>query len=339
MNNTAQRHPTLDDITAARNTLGDRVRTTPVWDWRGDAIDGALDATTRVALKLELLQVTGTFKPRGALLNALALSSSERARGVTTVSAGNHAIATAYAAKTVGATAKVVMPRTANPARVEKCTRLGAEVVLVAGVHEAFAEVERIRDEEGRTFIHPFESPRTSLGTATCGLEFATQVSDLDAVIIPIGGGGLISGMACAIKQSQPACKVFGVEPQGADTMRRSLEAGEPVSIDKVSTIADSLAAPHSGPYSFRLCQRFVDDVVLVSDDQLRAAMALLFSAMKLAVEPAGAAATAALLGPLRERVAGKRVGVIVCGANIDIDTFYELTKQGAGQFRTAIKL
>jgi threonine dehydratase len=162
----------------------------------------------------------------------------------------------------------------------------------------------------------------TALGTATLGLEFARQAPDLDALIVPIGGGGLCAGVASAFKLVQPACKVYGVEPEGADSMSRSFEAGTPQTIEKVRTIADSLGAPYALPYSFALCQQNVDDIVLVDDNALRRAMGLLFSEMKLAVEPAGAAATAALTGPLRERLQGKRVGVIVCGANIDFATF-----------------
>jgi threonine dehydratase len=140
--------------------------------------------------------------------------------------------------------------------------------------------------------------------------------------VVPVGGGGLCAGVAAAVKLSRPACLVFGVEPAGADTMHRSFAAGSPQSIDAVRTIADSLGAPHAAPYSFGLCRRFVDELVLVDDDQLRAAMLLLFRSAKLAVEPAGAAATAALVGPLRDRLAGRRVGLVVCGANIDPDTY-----------------
>jgi threonine dehydratase len=314
--------PTLDDIRAARERLGERVRETPVWPWRGRAIEAATGAGTEVFLKMELFQYGGTFKPRGALLNALALSDDARARGVTAVSAGNHAIATAFAARAVGTSAKVVMPKTANPARVALCRAYGAEVVLVDDVHAAFAQVKQIEADEGRTFIHPFEGELTVLGTATVGYEWCRQVADLDAVIVPVGGGGLIAGIATAVKQMQPRCQVFGVEPEGADSMRRSLAAGSPQAIDKVDTIADSLAAPHAAPYSFGLCQRFVDDLVLIDDEAMQRAMGLLFADMKLAVEPACAAATAALCGPLRERLAGQRVGVILCGSNIDIGTF-----------------
>lgn len=314
--------PTLADIRAVREKLGERIRETPVWRWRGDAIQPAAGANTQVFLKLELFQHGGTFKPRGALLNAMALSQDAKRRGVTAVSAGNHAIAVAYAARKVGTSAKVVMPNSANPARVALCRAFGAQVVLVDDVHAAFAEVKRIESEEGRAFIHPFEGELTVLGTATVGYELCRQVEDLDAVIVPIGGGGLIAGISCAVKQIQPRCAVFGVEPEGADSMRRSFAAGSPQAIDKVNTIADSLGAPHAAPYSFELCRRFVDGLVTISDEAMQRAMGLLFADMKLAVEPAGAAATAALCGPLRERVAGKRVGVIVCGSNIDLATF-----------------
>jgi len=312
--------PSLDDIRAARERLGDRVRETPVWQWRGDAIERAAGARTQAFLKLELFQHTGTFKARGALLNAMALP--EDARGVTAVSAGNHAIAVAFAARVVGTTAKVVMPKTANPARIALCREYGAEVVLTDDVFAAFTEVKRIETEEGRTFIHPFEGGLTVLGTATVGYELCNQIEDLDAVIVPVGGGGLIAGIACAVKQMQPHCRIFGVEPVGADSMRRSFAAGSPQSLEKVDTIADSLGPPYALPYTFGIARRFVEDIVLVSDEEMRRAMGMLYADMKLAAEPAGAAATAALCGPLRERLEGQRVGVMVCGSNIDLATF-----------------
>tara|TARA_B100001123_G_scaffold316675_1_gene354631 strand:+ start:866 stop:1735 length:870 start_codon:yes stop_codon:yes gene_type:complete len=271
-----------------------------------------------VFLKLELLQITGTFKPRGALTNMLNLSQQERERGVAAVSAGNHAIATAYAAGVVGTSAKVVMTETANPFRVELCRRYGAEVIFAKNVHAAFEEVNRISEEEGRQVIHPYEGKFTVMGQATLGLELCRQVSMLDAVIVPVGGGGLCAGVGRAVKLIQPQCKVFGVEPEGADTMRRSLSSGIPQAIDEVKTIADSLGVPYAAPYSFELCQSHMDDLVMINDEQMCEAMGLLFREAKLAVEPAGAAATAALVGPLRERLKGKRVGVIVCGTNID---------------------
>lgn len=310
------------EIRRARLKLGDRVRRTPVWQWQGREISGLLGQRTEVFLKLELFQLAGTFKPRGALLNMLELTTEELRRGVTAVSAGNHAIAVAFAAKSLGTSAKVVMIETANPARIEACRAYGGEVVMAGDPHTAFDEVRRIERDEGRAFVHPFEGRLTALGTATVGLELAEQVDGLDAVIVPIGGGGLCAGVANAIKSFQPGCRIYGVEPEGADTMHRSFAAGSPQSIERVATIADSLGAPYAAPFSFALCRRFVDELVKVDDIMIRRAMGLLFREMKLAVEPAGAAATAALCGPLRARLEGKRVGVIVCGANIDTETF-----------------
>jgi threonine dehydratase len=330
MQDTTGTGPGLDAIRDARQRLGDRVRETPVWPWRGDAIERAAGSATEVFLKLELFQYTGTFKARGALLNAMALPEDARRRGVTAVSAGNHAIAVAFAARAVGTTAKVVMPRTANPARVALCRAYGAEAVLTDDVFAAFAEVKRIEQDEGRTFIHPFEGELTVLGTATVGYELCNQVTDLDAVVVPVGGGGLIAGVACAVKRMQPHCKVYGVEPEGADSMARSFMAGAPQKLERVDTIADSLAAPYAMPYSFGVARRFVDEIVTIPDAAMQRAMVLLAGDMKLAVEPAGAAATAALSGPLRERLDGKRVALVVCGTNIDLATFARLTSEVA---------
>jgi threonine dehydratase len=316
--------PTVADIRRAREALGALVRETPAWRWKGRRIEAELGTNTEVFLKLELFQYSGTFKPRGALLNIMALDGRQLERGVTAVSAGNHAMAVGYAARALGTSAKVVMPKNANPARVAGCKAYGTQVVFVDDVHQAFAEVRRIEADEGRAFIHPFEGKTTITGTATVGLEWADQVPDLDAVIVPIGGGGLCAGVALAVKAIQPRCMVFGVEPEGADTMHRSFRSGKPESIDKVRTIADSLGAPHSEPYSFSVCRRYVDELVKIDDDEICSAMEILFDEMKLAVEPAGAAATAALRRPLKDRLRGKRVGVMVCGSNIDRATFNE---------------
>jgi threonine dehydratase len=320
------RAPTLDEIRAARARLGDLVVQTPVWRWRGDEIERA--AGTQPFLKLELFQHAGSFKPRGALCVMLDLPREVLARGVTAVSAGNHAMAVGYAARALGTSAKVVMPRNANPARVEGCRAYGAEVVLVDDVHQAFARAKEIEAQEQRTFVHPFEGPLTALGTATLGLELCEQAPQIEAVIVPIGGGGLCAGVSAAVKQLLPRAQVFGVEPEGADSMHRSFRSGKPESIDRVRTIADSLGAPYAAPYSFELCRRYVDELVLVNDEQLRAAMRMIFRGAKLAVEPAGAAATAALCGPLRERLAGKQVALVVCGTNIDAATFTKLINE-----------
>jgi threonine dehydratase len=299
-----------------------------------DALDAAVGAATRVWLKEELFQRTGSFKPRGALTVMLDLPPEALARGVTGVSAGNHAISLAYAARQLGTTAHVVMPRTANPFRIARCRELGATVELVDTVHDAFDRVRVIEATEGRTFVHPYEGPRTVLGTAGVGLEFVEQVAAagerLDAVLVAVGGGGLSAGVACAVKQVSPGTTVHAVEPEGADTLARSLAAGSPQAIDAVRTIADSLGAPRCEPYSFAMNQHFVDDVVLVGDAAIREAMRLLFRTAKLAVEPAGAATLAALMGPLRARLDGRTVGVIVCGANIAPETFAAQLLDGA---------
>jgi len=316
--------PALAEIREARERLGDRIRWTPVWEWQGRQIEDAVGQETRLILKLELFQFAGSFKPRAALLNMLSLTPEDLARGVTAVSAGNHAMAVGFASRSLDTSAKVVMPESANAARVAACRALGAEVVLVKDVHQAFTEVKRIEQQEGRAFIHPFEGFVTALGTATVGLELHSDVGDLDAVIVPIGGGGLCAGVATATKLMRPECRVFGVEPRGADTMHRSFAAGRPQAIEEVRTIADSLGAPHTEPYSFGLCQIHVDELVMIDDDDMRRAMRLFYEGMKMVVEPAGAAATAALCGPLKAKLAGQKVGVIVCGSNIDPMTFYE---------------
>jgi len=252
----------------------------------------------------------------------LGLDETQRQAGVTAVSAGNHAIATAFAARALDTTAKVVMLRSASPVRMDACRSLGAELVLVDDVHSAFATAESIQREDGRFFVHPFEGKPVATGTATVGLEICEQVGDFDAVIVPIGGGGLCAGIASAVKQMKPGVTVIGVEPEGADTMRRSFDAGAPQSIDKVTTFADSLGAPFAMPYSFALCRQFVDELVLASDAEIREAMATLFSTMKMAVEPACAASTAALAGPLFARLKGKKVVLVYCGSNIDWKTY-----------------
>ena len=318
--------PTVDAIRANRARLGGLILTTPVRLLKDHALDPAVGATTRIWLKEELFQHTGSFKPRGALSVMLDLDAAALVRGVTGVSAGNHAISLAYCARALGSSAKVVMPKSANPFRIQVCRELGAEIELVDNVHQAFARVKEIEAAEGRVFVHPYEGPKTALGTATLGMEFIDQVraaSDtLDAVIVAVGGGGLAAGVACAVKQMSPKTAVYAVEPEGADSLSRSFKAGSPQAIEAVRTIADSLGAPRCEPYSFALNRQFVDEVVLVSDAQIREAMRLTFRVAKLVVEPAGAAALAALMFPLRQRLEGKTVGLVVCGANIDPLTY-----------------
>jgi len=314
--------PNIKEIRALREQIREQLIVTPVMRCR--AIEDALDNGTEVFGKLEFLQRTGTFKARGALATLFGLSESELRAGVTAVSAGNHAIATAFAAGAVGTSAKVVMTQSANPSRVALCREYGAEVVIAANVHEAFELANRIGAEEGRFLVHPFEGEPVALGTGTVGLEICEQLEDFDALVIPVGGGGLIAGMSNAVKQLRSDAEIIGVEPEGADSMHRSFASGEPQSIERVATIADSLGAPFAMPYSYALTRQNVDRLTLVGDEALRRTMGFLFQSMKLAVEPACAATTAALLGPLRESLAGKRVVLVFCGSNIDWATYSE---------------
>jgi threonine dehydratase len=312
--------PKIDEIRALRDELSQQTVRTPLI--RCAAIEAELGGATEIFAKLEFLQRTGTFKARGALATLYSLTPEQLRSGVTAVSAGNHAIATAFAANAVDTSAKVVMISTANSSRIAACRSYGAEVVLVDDVHKAFDVAERIQQEEGRFLVHPFEGLPVAMGTGTVGLEICEQCPDFDVLVVPVGGGGLIGGIANAVKQLQPDCEIIGVEPVGADSMHRSFASGQPEKLDKVGTIADSLGAPFAAPYSFSLCQQFVDRLVLVDDDQLRRAMGFLFRAMKIAVEPACAASTAAALAPLRDDLQGKRVVLVFCGSNIDWETF-----------------
>ena len=312
--------PSIDELRALRKRLGSQIVRTPVL--RCVKLEEHLGGETRVIGKLEFLQHTGTFKARGALAVISSLTAEQREAGVTAVSAGNHAIATAFAARAAGTSARIVMIGTANAARVAECRRYGAELVFADDAHEAFAVAERIQQDEGRFFVHPFEGREIAAGTGTVGLEICEQVEGFDAIVVPVGGGGLLGGIANAVRRLQPGCEIIGVEPEGADTMHRSFAADEPRPIEQVATIADSLGAPFALPYSFELCRDNVDRLALVDDHQLRVTMGLLFRDLKIAVEPACAATTAALLGPLRESLRGKTVVIVFCGSNIDWETF-----------------
>jgi threonine dehydratase len=312
--------PSIAEVRALRERLAGQIMRTPML--RCAALEEMMGGATTIYAKLELLQHTGTFKARGALAVMNSLGPEQLARGVTAVSAGNHAVATAFAARAAGTSAKIVMISTANPARIEACQHYGAELVMTDDIHKAFALAEAIQEDEGRYLVHPFEGPDIATGTGTVGLEICEQCESFDAVIVPVGGGGLIGGVSNAIKQLRPNCEVIGVEPEGADSMHRSFEAGRPQSIERVTTIADSLGAPFALQYSFELCRANVNRLVLVSDQELRASMGLLFHKMKLAVEPACAASTAALFGPLRQSLHGKTVVLVFCGSNIDWPTY-----------------
>ncbi len=316
--------PSLSDIRAYREAVKDRIVRTPVHEWRGTEI-GKRAPDLRISLKFELLQMTGTFKARGALAWMLSLPKEQLDRGVTAVSAGNHAIAVSWAARVMGAPAHVVIISPANPARIEQVRAWGAKVELSDNAADAFQRVQSIEREEGKVLVHPFEGRPIAIGAGDLGMEWLEQAPELDALVVPVGGGGLVAGIAAAAKRIRPSISVFGAEPLGADSMFRSLERNEPVQARRLDSIADSLRAPSARAYSFALAQRYMDGLGQVSDDEIRAAMRLILQELKMVVEPACATATAAALGPLRERLRNRHVGVLLCGSNIDIATFSKL--------------
>lgn len=307
---------TNDDIVAARARIGGAVRSTPL---EGSATLGRRIGAA-LLLKCENLQRTGSFKVRGALNLARQLDSAQAARGLVTVSAGNHAQALAWAAAKIGAPATVVMPENASPPKIEASKGYGAEVVLHGDGAAAFQEAHRLEAERGLVFVHPFDDPRIVAGQATVGLEILAQASDVTVVVVPIGGGGLISGVALAIKSANPAVRVIGVEPVGAAVMRASLDAGSALRLDRLETIADGLAAPMAGELNYELVRRYVDDVVTVTDEQITRAMAAILSRAKLLVEPAGAAGVAALLAGAIPVSPSDRVVAVLSGGNVSLD-------------------
>lgn len=321
---TKHQPPPLGEIRAYREVVGDRIVRTPVHDWRGTAIQ-RLAGDMRISIKFELLQMTGTFKARGALAWMLSLPEEKIKRGVTAVSAGNHAVAVSWAAHVMGAPAHVVIISPANPVRVRQARAWGATVELADNAEAAFKRALNIEKEDGRTLVHPFEGRPIAVGTGALAMEWLEQAPDLDALVIPVGGGGLIAGVAAAARQIRPDISVYGAEPYGADSMFQSLNHNEAVEASRVDSIADSLRAPNAREYSFALASRHMDGLGQVEDDEIRNAMRLILEELKMMVEPACATATAAAIGPLRERLNGKRVGVLLCGSNIDLATFSRL--------------
>lgn len=325
--------PTIAEIRAIQAQLKPYIYETPICYPQGTFFPDAIGANSRLCFKLELLQATGTFKARGALASLLALSAEARKKGVVAASAGNHGVAVSYAASVLDTKATIFVPKTASAFRVAKCRAFGGTVELVDSIHEVFTRAEEFHKKHGAPFIHPYEGRNIACGTGTLGLELIAQCKDLDAVVVPIGGGGLMAGVAAAVKQLSPTTKVYGVEPTGADSMWRSLQSGKTESIPSVQTIADSLGAPRAEPYSFSVCKTYVDEVVRVTDEQLLESIYILFRELKLAVEPAGAASTAAALGPLKEKLRGKKTALIVCGANISAEEFAAYVVQGRELF------
>ncbi|MBX9768439.1 MAG: threonine/serine dehydratase [Bdellovibrionales bacterium] len=313
--------PGKTEIINAHTLLQDSLRLTPAVD--SLHLSGQLGfLPLSLYAKLELLQRTKSFKIRGVLTLMNSLGADAIREGVVTFSGGNHAIATAYAAKLYKVSAKVIMPDTANPMRIETCKNLGAEVLLVKTRAEAPRLAADIEKNEGRILIPPFDHPKTVLGTATLGYEFLSQCPNLDVVIVPIGGGGLAAGVSCAIKLFHPNCQIIGVQARSADAMIRSFRTGKPELNESVNTVADSLCPPQVGAYTFPVCKKFLDDIWIVEESEIKRAMRIYFRSFGLKVEGAGAISLGALLGARATELADKNIGLIVSGSNIDEDTF-----------------
>ncbi|MEZ5498650.1 MAG: threonine/serine dehydratase [Steroidobacteraceae bacterium] len=329
--------PTLEQIQDNAARLAPYIVRTPVQPWSVERVPSALVPDFEVQLKLELWQHGGTFKTRGALSNMLGLTAEERLRGVTAMSAGNHAVAVAYAANRLGVPAKLVMQQTANPARRAAALSFGAEILIAADGPSGFALAEDIAAREGRRFIHPFDGKGVALGSGSLGLEWLAQCPDIEAIVVPVGGGGLAGGLSHAVRLAKPACEIYGVEPAGANVMQRSFQAGSAQRFERFSTIADSLAPPMTLELPYRLCRDNLSDLVTVDDDEICRALALLFASMQLAVEPAAATALAGVLGPLRKRLRGRKVAAIVCGTIIDPPTYLALLERGTAALASAV--
>jgi threonine dehydratase len=294
------------------------------------AAGGPSVADNRVYVKAEHLQVTGSFKPRGMTARVAALSPDERERGIITLSAGNAAQAYAWAGARVGVHAVVVMPAAAVRSKVEACRGYGAEVVLHgAHVGETLARVEELSDERGLIFTHPFDDPDVIAGHGSIGLEILEDLPEVDVVVVGVGGGGLISGIAAALKESHPSVRVYGVEPEASNAVSLGLEQGSPVRINPVS-VADGLGAPFAGDWTLAMVRRYVDEIVLLDDARILGGMRFAAERMKQVLEPAGAAALAAVLYgsiPIRD---GERVCVVASGGNVEIGRLGALLEQAA---------
>jgi len=309
----------LADIESARARIGGEVHATPMMSSTtvGDELG------VRLHLKAELFQKTGSFKPRGVFNKLLSMDAADLARGLVSLSAGNHAAALAYGAAALGAMATIVMPSSAMPLKVEATRRYGGEVVQTDG--SLLDTCLALQRERGLTLVHPFDDLAVMAGQGTVGLELLEQVAEAGMVLVPVGGGGLISGIAAAVKLQHPSVRVVGVEPEGADAMSRSLEQGAPAHLEKVDTIADGLAPPFAGEHTFRHVQRFVDEIVRVTDGEIIDALRVLVQRCKLVAEPAGAAGLAALLSAKVSPAAGSTVVCVISGGNIGPDVLKQL--------------
>src|SRR5438552_1833914 len=311
----------IEDIERARRIVGPVLHRTPLLSSRGlgERIGAA------AFLKAENLQRTGSFKPRGAVYAVSCLSTAQRAAGIVTMSAGNAAQAIAFAAGSAGVRVTVAMPEAAQKTKVDATRGYGAEVVFAPDVTKLTLLVQDIQGRTGAYFLHPYDDAAMIAGHGTCALEVLEDLPDADLFVVGVGGGGLIAGIAVAVAAKRPGARVVGVEPSGAPGMRRALDAGEPVRLERVSTIADGLAAPIAGTIPFEIVRTLVSDVVVVDDEVIAEGVHFLASRARLIAEPAGAAATGALLaGAVRVRP-GERVVSIVSGGNADLSRLAQI--------------
>ncbi|RME42265.1 MAG: threonine ammonia-lyase [Deltaproteobacteria bacterium] len=315
----------LEAIVQARRVIRDAINVSPL------EFSEKLSRTTglSVYLKLENLHVTGSFKERGALCRLLRLSEGERRRGVITASAGNHAQGVAYHARRLGIQAKIVMPKGTPLIKVTSTRELGGEVILHGDTYDdAYEEARRICTAEKRCFIHPFDDEDVIAGQGTIGLEVLDQLPDVAAIVVPIGGGGLISGVAIAAKESNPKIRIYGVQAQRYPSMLRSIEANRILTLPAAHTIADGIAVKRVGEKTFPIVQRYVDEIVTVSEEEIANAILTLLEREKCVVEGAGATPVAALLhGKLRPRE--RSVALILSGGNIDVNVISRVIERG----------
>lgn len=307
----------------ARCVLSPVINLTPMVPAKGFVPD------CRFYLKADCLQKTGAFKLRGAYYKLSTLTDEEKARGVIACSAGNHAQGVAFAARDMGIPATICIPAGAPLSKIEATRSYGANVVLVPGVYDdAHAEAVRLRDEQGLTFIHPFDDERVMAGQGTIGLEIAEQLPDVDAVLVPIGGGGLIAGVASALRQLKPACRIIGVQAAGAASMADSLRAGHILTLPEVHTVADGIQVKTPGEKTFAICREAVDEVVTVGEAEIASAILTVLERQKLMVEGAGAVGVAAAMyGELDLR--GKTVCALLSGGNLDVTMLERIITRG----------
>jgi threonine dehydratase len=314
----------LAEIRAAAQRIEGKVHRTPLLS----AASLGARAGVKLFLKCESLQKTGSFKPRGALNKVLSLTREEQERGLVTVSAGNHAQAVAWAAARVGAPCAVVMPADAPRSKLDAVRGYGAEIILHSDRATLFDKLNAVRAERGFTFIHPFDDPVVLAGAGTTGLEIVEDLPEAEAVIVPVGGGGLLGGVASAVKGLRPACRVIAVELAAGPGLGPALAAGKPVPVTRPATLADGMTPPFVGALPLEIARQAVDEIVTVSEEAIIEAMKLLMTRAKLYVEGSGAAATAALLaGAVRLR-AGAVVVAIVSGGNVDPETVASLFQE-----------